>query len=415
MKVSPYSVVILAVLLCLPACTKPVEHAHEERHKIVVTSPQARDVVSTQQYVCQIHSCKHIEVRALDNGYLEEIPVKEGQSVTKGDLMFRIVPVLYQAKLDTEAAELQLMQIKYDNTKNLFQKNVVSQQEVNLAQAELAKAQAKMNLAKAELNFANVKAPFDGIIDRLNMQQGSLVEEGDMLTTLSDNSVMWVYFNVPEARYFEYEASLEEEKIKGKKNLKVELMLADGKKFSQEGQINAVEADFNNEIGTIAFRADFPNPNGLLRNGQTGTILISQIIEDAIVIPQRAKFEILAKTYTYVVEDLRAEQDEEEAVEGHTEHTAHHETEHHSEHTSEHGDVNHTEREAEPGGALGVVRQREILIERELDDIYVIKSGLAANEKIVLEGVRQVRDGEKVEYVFEAPEEVLGHLKYHAE
>ena len=86
---------------------------------------------------------------------------------------------------------------------------MVSQNEVVLYKAKLAKAQAKAKLAEAELNFTKVRAPFDGIVDRLHEQQGSLIKEGDVLTTLSDNSVMWVYFNVPEARYLEYMADLE--------------------------------------------------------------------------------------------------------------------------------------------------------------------------------------------------------------
>ena len=142
------------------------------------------------------------------NGYLEEIPVKEGQAVKKGDVMFKIVPTLYKAKLDAELAEVQLAQLEFNNTKKLFKdKKVVSQNEVALYQAKLAKAQAKAKLAEAELNFTTVRAPFDGIVGRLQEQQGSLVKEGDILTTLSDNSVMWVYFNVPEARYLEYMAS----------------------------------------------------------------------------------------------------------------------------------------------------------------------------------------------------------------
>ena len=190
---------------------KHEEEPHQEHHKIVVTSPEAKDVIITQQYVCQIHSQRHIKVRALEDGYLEAIPVKEGQAVKKGDVMFKIVPVLYQAKLDAEVAEAKLAQLEFNNTKKLFEQKVVSQKEVQLLEAKLAKAQAKAKLAEAELNFTNVKAPFDGIVDRLHQQQGSLVKEGDILTTLSDNSVMWVYFNVPEARYLEYMADLESE------------------------------------------------------------------------------------------------------------------------------------------------------------------------------------------------------------
>ena len=99
---------------------KHEEEAHHEERKIVVTSPTAMDVTITQQYVCQIHSQRHIEVCALDNGYLEEIAVREGQAVKKGDLMFKIIPVLYKAKRDAELAEAQLAELEYNNTKRLF-------------------------------------------------------------------------------------------------------------------------------------------------------------------------------------------------------------------------------------------------------------------------------------------------------
>jgi len=214
MKISPIPLIILASFFTtLPGCQEtegePLvdQHAaaeHHEghghpQHKILVTSPVAMDVTLTQQYVCQVHSCRHIDIRALEGGYLQEIKVNEGQSVKQGDLIFNILPILYQAKLDADMAEAQLAQVEYDNTKKLVDQNIVSVQELKLAQAKLSKAQAKVKLAKAEVDFANIKAPFDGIIDRLHEQQGSLIEEGAVLTTLSDNSVMWVYFNVPEA------------------------------------------------------------------------------------------------------------------------------------------------------------------------------------------------------------------------
>ncbi|WP_404307159.1 efflux RND transporter periplasmic adaptor subunit [Neorhodopirellula lusitana] len=338
---------------------------HHPAHKILVTSAVAKDVISTQRYVCQIHSRRHIEVRALEGGYLEAIPINEGQSVRQGDLMFKILPVLYQARLNSDLAEASLAQIEFDNTKKLFDQNIVSQQEVALAQAKLTKAEAKVQLAKAERDFADVRAPFNGIVDRLMNQQGSLIEEGDILTTLSDNEVMWVYFNVPEARYLEYKAAMDENT--GGEDLGVELILANHQKFPVPGQISAIEADFNNETGNIAFRSDFANPRGLLRHGQTGTVLLNHLLKDAVVIPQRATYEILDKRYAFVVD------------------------------------------------ADNVIHQREIKLETELDDIFVIREGLQPGERIVLEGIRQVRDGDQVVYEFKDPNEVLSHLKNHAE
>ena len=326
----------------------------------------------------------------MESGYLEAIQVKEGQTVNLGDSLFKVVTTLYEARLDAEKAEAQLAQIEFNNTERLFQQKVVAQPEVALAQAKLQKAKAKVNLSQAELNFANIKAPFAGIIDHQRHQQGSLISEGDILTTLSDNSVMWVYFNVPESRYLEYQARPD------KDNIKVELMLANGEKFPQIGKIAAIEADFNNETGNIAFRADFSNPDRLLRHGQTGTILLSRVVKDAVVIPQRATFEILAKKYAFVVE---CKADDEQVGGQHDEEDAGEEAAHGGHHNMQ----------------LGTVRQREIVILNELDDIYLIKEGLGVNDRIVLEGIRQVRDGEEVEYEFQSPEQALNHLKYHAE
>lgn len=348
--------------------TTDAHHAsgeHHAQHKIVVTSPVARDVTLTRQYVCQIHSRRHIEVCALEGGYLKDIHVNEGQAVTKGQTMFHILPTIYEAKLDADMAEARLAQVEFDNTKSLVQQNIVSSQELKLAEAKLAKAVANVKLAQAEMNFANIKAPFDGIVDRLHEQEGSLVEEGAMLTTMSDNSVMWVYFNVPESRYLEYQEAMNAGQ--NQDALNVQLRLANHKIFDQPGKIGAIEADFDSETGNIAFRADFPNPNGLLRHGQTGTVLINQVSKNAVVIPQRATFEILAKKYAFVI-------DEDDTV-----------------------------------------HQREIVIQNEKDDIFLISEGLQPGEKIVLEGILQVRDGEKVKYEYQDPNTVLGNLKYHAE
>ena len=186
---------------------------------------------------------------------------------------------------------------------------------------------------------------------------------------MSDNSEMWVYFNVTEKYYLEYMAALKQPE----KEHKIELVLANSDTFPQTGTIGAIEADFNNETGNIKFRADFPNPVDketryrLLRHGQTGTVLIHRTLQNALAIPQRAVFENLAKRFVYVVDK---------------------------------DDVAH---------------QREIVDQYEIEDIFVIKNGLDVNDRIVLEGIRQVRDGEKVEYEFRSPEQVMANQKYHAE
>jgi membrane fusion protein (multidrug efflux system) len=364
MRPTPSLAVVLALSsLSLAGCHKhDGEHAHHAHAKIVTTSPTVRDVVVTQQYVCQIRSQENIEVKPLVSGYLDEIAVKEGQIVKQGEVLFKVLPVLYKATLDAEQAEARLAEIEYQNTKKLNEQKVVSDQEVRLYEAKLARAQAKVKKAEAEMQFTTITARFDGIVDRLLQRRGSLVKESDVLTTLYDNRLMWVYFNVPEARYLEYKAR----ESRGETE-QVELVLANGVKFPYPASQITVEGKFNNETGNIQFRADFANPAGLLRHGQTGTILIHRRYPGAVVIPQRATFEILDRQYVYVVDKD------------------------------------------------SVVRQRDITVLHEQEDVYVVGPGLGPDDRIVVEGVREVHDGETVEAVFRPADQILDKQKFRAE
>jgi len=333
----------------------PVDPGDEKERppeKVVVTSPQVKDIVATQRYPCQIRSQRHIKVCALQGGYLETVPVKQGQAVKKGDVLFKVVPTLYQARLDARLAEVKIAEIELGSTRKLFNQKKVAEQEVALFEARLKRAQANAKLAEAELNFATVRAPFDGLVGPQEQQEGSLVKEGDVLTTLSDNSVMWVYFHVPEARYLEYMGNPGKDK-----EGKIELVLADDRNFEQAGKISAIQADFNNETGNIPFRADFPNPRGVLRHGMTGTVLIHRTLKNVTVIPQRATFEVLDRRCVHVV------------------------------------------------GKDGVVHQREIVVRNEVDDVFVLEKGLELTDKIVLEGGRHLHDGDKVEYMLRKMDE----------
>ncbi|MCA8950530.1 MAG: efflux RND transporter periplasmic adaptor subunit [Planctomycetes bacterium] len=369
--------VVASLVLSFAACKHDAEASehqeHEAAHTIVSTSPLVQDVEITHKYVCQIHSRRHIELRALERGYLEQVLVQEGQQVKEGDLMFKLLPAVYQARLHADQAELESAEIQLRNTEELFKQNVESDQAVALARAEMEKAKANVEMAKAELSFTEIRAPFAGIIDRQFQQQGSLTEEGDVLTTMSDNSVMWVYFNVPEADYLDFMAtpgavSPENPQDLKLPNTKIELQLANGKVFGHAAADTVtVESTFDHETGNILFRADFPNPERLLRHGQTGTLLLHPTLPDAIIIPQRSTYEILDKLYVFTV------------------------------------------------GEDGVAHQRHVTVAHEMDDVFVLASGLDAKEKIVLDGVRQIHDGDHIECEFRSPEKVLGNLKHRAE
>ena len=356
-----FNYIIMPSFLIFTSC-HPEKHEEERATQFLVTSPLKKDTTVTTNYVCQIHSIQHIELRALERGYLQEIFVDEGKFVKNGQLLFKIMPLMYQAELEKAEAEAEFAQIEFQNTKNLADSGIVSPNELALAQARLNKANAEKSLAQVHLGFTEIRAPFDGIIDKFYVRRGSLLDEGDLLTTLSDNSKMWVYFNVPEAEYLNYQQHSRDKKLK-----KVGLVLANQELFPHQGIVETIEADFNNETGNIAFRATFPNPDRLLRHGETGNIQMVVPLKQALIIPQKATYEILQKKYVFVV------------------------------------------------GPDSIVHSREIKVTASIPDLYIINSGLKERDRILLEGIRKVRDGQKIGYQYRNSEQVITSLKVYTE
>lgn len=352
----------LCALMLSASCNSKKEEK-EEAPEFLATNPVVMDTTITKDYVSQIRSFRHIELRAQERGYLQKIFVDEGQFVKEGQLLFQIMPNLYEAEMQKAKAEADFAEIEYKNTKKLAESNVVAPNELAMAKAKWDKAKADLSLTKVHLQFTEIRAPFDGIIDRFHVRQGSLVDEGDLLTELSDNSKMWVYFNVPEAEYLDYKSKIYNDKDK----VKVGLLMANGKQFENKGVIETIEADFNNETGNIAFRATFPNPKGLLRHGETGNVQLTEPYKNAMIIPQKATFEVLEKKYVYVI------------------------------------DKNNE------------VKSREITIAAELPHIFIISKGLTTGDKVLLEGLRLVKENEKVKFRLEDPKKVLSNLELYAE
>lgn len=353
----------VSALLCHASCDSKHEQ-HEEDSTFQVTSPLQKDTIVYKDYVSQIRSHQHIELRALEKGYLQNIYVDEGQAVKKGQLMFRIMPLIYQSEMEIAKAEASFAEIEYLNTKSLADSNVVSPNELALAKAKLEKAKAELRLAETHLGFTEIRAPFDGIMGRFNdVRIGSLLDEGELVTTLSDNSVMWVYFNVPEAEYLDLVGSSSLDSLP-----KVLLQMANHKDFGVPGVIEAIESDFNNETGNIAFRATFQNSNRVLRHGETGNIKMPVQHPGSLIIPQKATFEILDKKFVFVV------------------------------------------------GDDGVVESRQITVLTELPHLFIISNELSANDKILIEGLRKVENKQKIKFEFVPLEKVMSELNsLHAE
>jgi membrane fusion protein (multidrug efflux system) len=357
------SVILSLSAVLLSGCYKTETEIKEELPKLEATTPLREDTLIIKEYVCQIRAIRHIEVRALEKGYVQNIFVDEGQWVHKGAPMFKIMPNIYQAELLKAQAEANNMNIEYLNTKGLADQKIVSANELALAKAKLDKANAEVKLAETHLSFTNINAPFDGLMDHLNVRNGSLLDEGSLLTTLSDTSKLWVYFNVPEAEYLDYKLhQSEDDRIK-----KVQIRMANGKIFNQPGEISTIEADFDNTSGNIEFRATFANPDRLLRHGETGTILMAKPYKNAMLIPQKAVFEIMDKSYVYVI------------------------------------------------NKEGKLEQRMVKIEADIPHLFIIKEGLQDDDKILIEGLRKVHSGEEVKIDLRPPEKVRSELELYTE
>lgn len=359
-----FIVTVFAVLLTLAftSCETKKEK-HEESITFPVTNPIQKDTIINQEYVSQIHAFQHIELRALEKGYLQKIFVDEGQHVKKGQLLFQIQPTIYQAEAQRAASEVEFAKAEYDNVKALANQNIVSQNEAVLAKAKLQKANAELQLAQTHLKFTEIRAPFDGIVGKFeDVRLGSLLDEGELLTTLSDNSKMWVYFNVPEAEYLDYAMQ-----DKNSEKDHVHLKLANQQIFQEEGIIETIESDFNNTTGNIAFRATFNNPKGVLRHGQTGNILWPKELNNVTMIPQKATFEVLDKKFVFLVDEQ------------------------------------------------GKINSQEVKIVGELDHIFLVKEGLKLNDNFLLEGLRKVQNGDHIEAEKVDPTSVIENLHLHAE
>lgn len=350
----------LIAFLYLVGCTSKKEEK-EESVKFKVTNPIVLDTAFTKEYVSQIRSIRNIEIRAVEKGYLQNIYVDEGQYVNAGQVLFRIMPKMYQAELLKAQSEMKAAEIELLNSKTLADKNIVSKSEQAMAQAKLDQARAEVAMAKLHLSFTEIKAPFSGTIDRIPKKLGSLIDEGELLTSLSDNSKMFAYFNVSEPEYLDYQTN-----TKDRGDSTVSLLLANGKPLQYKGKVEVIESEFDNETGNIAFRASFPNHDKLLRNGETGKVLMTVPVKNALIIPQKATYEIQDKKYVFVVEN-------------------------------------------------NVVKSVEITVTGSLPDLYIVQSGITAKDKVLLEGVQKVKENDKIKFEYQKPEEVINHLRLKAE
>jgi membrane fusion protein, multidrug efflux system len=349
---------ISMAIISLSACHSEQKEEKKEAVEYIVTTPIVKDTAFTKEYVAQIQSLENVELHAQERGYLETMHVEEGRQVKKGQLLFTIMPRLYEAEYQKAAATTKIVELELQNVRTLAEKNIVSKTELGIAEAKLKEAQAEQNLKQVALSFTKITAPFSGTVDRIPFKKGSLIEEGTVLTTISNNSEVFAYFNVSEIEYLDYKS-----RAKDDLNNQLSLVLSNGTEHKFKGFIETIESEFDNTTGNIAFRAKFPNPELLLKHGETGKVRMRLPIKNAMIIPQKATYELQDKICVFVIDDK------------------------------------------------GIAKTRVVKVRQRLEQLYILESGLAPTDKILLEGVQSVKDDDKIEYKLIAAKEVVSHLQ----
>ncbi|MBQ8158801.1 MAG: efflux RND transporter periplasmic adaptor subunit [Prevotella sp.] len=268
-----------------------------------------------QTYPASIKGIQDVQISPKLGGFLTHVFVKEGQVVSAGQTMFEIDNVTYQAQVrqaqaavNTAQTAVNTAKLTYENSKKLFENRVIGDYEMQTAQnsyeqAKAALAQAEAGLANAQeaLSFCYVKSPAAGVVGTLPYKVGALVSAQNVLTTVSDNSTMEVYFSVNE------KDALEMSKSEGGQNAAlaalpaVKLQLADGTIYGYEGKVSKMSGVIDQATGSVQMIAVFPNPNKLLKSGGSGNIIIPRNQAEAIIIPQSCVTEVQNKKFVYTL------------------------------------------------------------------------------------------------------------------
>lgn len=340
-------------------------------NEFAVRTIQTQNTELQTSYPATIRGVQDVEIRPKISGFITKLCVKEGQSVKKGQLLFEIDNVTYQAavrqaKAAVNSAEAQLntSKLTYENNQKLFANNVIGTYELQSsknsyenARAALAQAKASYVSAKQNLDFCYVTSPADGVVGDLPYRVGALVSSSstEPLTTVSDINTMQVYFAMTE------KDMLEMTKTKGGMHAviseypAVKLQLADGTTYGHDGKVAAVSGVIDQATGSVSMRADFPNPEHLLKSGGSGYIVVPHVSANAIVIPQDAVAQVQDRYFVYVV------------------------------------------------GKDNKVKYTNVTVNPDNDGKnYIIESGLKVGDRIVVKGITALKDGMQISPITEA-------------
>jgi len=351
-----------AVILITTGCTNLDGQSDDKPTAISVPvlRLEPKDTVLEQEYVADIQASKNVEIRAKIPGFIEKIMVDEGQEVIKGQPLFKLNDAEYSANMEKAKAELadavaeeNAATLEMKRVKILVDKNIISKSEYDLAEAKVESAKAKTQEAQSmkedaaiHLSYTYICSPFTGVIDRIPEKVGSLVDEGTLLTTISDLHSMYTYFSVSENEYLKYAKSVKTDRFSGYDNIK--LILADGSEFPYKGKVETMESEIDSHTGSIAFRATFPNPDKVLKHGASGKILVDNALDNVLIVPQKSIIEIQDKSFVYVL------------------------------------------------GKGNIVKMKSFVPGTKINESVVVESGLSQDDIIVYECTQNIQDGSSI-------------------
>lgn len=316
--------------------------------QLPVIEVPTKTVTAFQEYPTSIEGTVNSAIRAKVPGYISEVLVDEGQKVKKGQIMFRLETESLTQEAAAAEANIKAAQVEVDKLKPLVEKGIISEVQLETAKARLAQAKAGHQSITANIGYANINSPVDGYVGSIPFRLGTLVSPNDPtpLTVVSSTDDVYAYFAMNEIDYLDFIQNAEGKTLDDKiSNFPaVQLRMANGEMYPEEGKIETVTGQINPSTGTVSFRATFPNENRLLANGSSGTILVPKTYENAVVVPEAATYERQGRVYVYKV------------------------------------------------NADSVAIATSIEVIDRVGNLAVVASGIATGEKIVVQGVGKLRD-----------------------
>lgn len=296
----------ISALLIVSACGKKEEQAPAPGPMpFAVQTVERQDAVTYEEYTANLEGRQNVEIRPKVNGFIQKIYVDEGQTVRKGQVLFKLETQTLNQDAAAAKANVTAAQVEVNRLAPLVERKIISNVQLETAKARLAQARAAYSSVAANISYGTITSPVNGVIGSIPYKEGTLVSSvsEQPLTTVSDTKVMRAYFTMNEKQTIAFSRMFKggtlQEKLKN--TPQVTLLLADGSEYELKGRIETVNGLVNESTGTTEFRAEFANPEAILRSGSSGVVRLPIEQKNVILVPQAAVFDMQGKQMIYVV------------------------------------------------------------------------------------------------------------------